>query len=56
MMLIRTSPAEMAGNHDPQLCMIKQLLIENGCETDLCAAAQREMERLQACYSPPEHA
>jgi 2-(1,2-epoxy-1,2-dihydrophenyl)acetyl-CoA isomerase len=48
--------AEIAGNPDPQLRMIKQLLTLNGCETDLGRVAKREMGLLRECYATPEHA
>jgi enoyl-CoA hydratase/carnithine racemase len=48
--------AEIAGNPDPQLRMIKELLTENGSEVDLTVVGKRELERLRHCYETPEHA
>ncbi len=47
---------EIAANPDPQLRMIKQLLTENGADTDLKAVSMREMTHLKQCYETPEHA
>lgn len=46
----------MAGNPDPQLRMIKQLLTENGTATDLVAIQERESALLRECWKSPEHA
>jgi enoyl-CoA hydratase/carnithine racemase len=46
---------EIAGNPDPQLRMIKELLTRNGSEPDLKAVQSREMELLRRCYETPEH-
>ena len=45
----------MAANPGPQLRWIKQLLSENGAETDLAAVQRREIEALQRAYASPEH-
>ncbi len=46
---------EIAGNPDPQLRMIKDLLTRNGSEPDLKAVQSREMELLRRCYESPAH-
>jgi enoyl-CoA hydratase/carnithine racemase len=46
---------QMAANPDPQLRMIKQLITQNGSESDLAEASKREFELLRQCYSSPEH-
>jgi 2-(1,2-epoxy-1,2-dihydrophenyl)acetyl-CoA isomerase len=46
---------EYAANPDPQLLMIKQLLTENGSETDLGLVQRREIAALNAAYKTPEH-
>ena len=48
--------ATIAANPAPQLRMIKQLLTENGSETDLALVQQRESELLRECWRSPEHA
>lgn len=48
--------AEIAANPDPQLRMIKQLLTQNGCETDLQEVSRREIRCVRECYATPEHA
>ena len=45
----------MAGNPGPQLRWIKQLLTENGAETDIAAVQRREIEALHRAYASPEH-
>ncbi len=46
---------EIAGNPDPQLRMIKELLTRNGTEPDLKAVQAREHEYLKRCYETSEH-
>ena len=46
---------EIAGNPDPQLRMIKDLLTRNGTEPDLKSVQSREIELLRRCYETPEH-
>lgn len=46
---------ELAGNPPTQVRMIKQLLTENACETDLALVQRREGEALAAAYRTPEH-
>ncbi len=46
---------EYAANPDPQLRLIKQLLTQNGSETDLAAVIAREGAALQVAYKTPEH-
>jgi enoyl-CoA hydratase/carnithine racemase len=46
---------EFAANPSPQLRMIKQLLTENGAETDLDAVQGREGAALKIAYTTPEH-
>jgi enoyl-CoA hydratase/carnithine racemase len=51
------SVAAMIGaNAAPQLRMIKQLLTQNGSDTDLLAVQARESEMLRECWKSPEHA
>lgn len=45
----------IAANPAPQLRWIKQLLTENGAETDLDAVQRREGEALQRCFASAEH-
>ena len=45
----------MAAHPGPQLRWIKQLLTENGVETDIGAVQKREGEALQRAYVSPEH-
>lgn len=45
----------IAANPAPQLRWIKQLLTENGAETDLDAVQRREREALQRCFASAEH-
>jgi enoyl-CoA hydratase/carnithine racemase len=45
----------IAANPDPQLRMIKQLITQNGSESDLSLASKREFELLRQCYGSPEH-
>lgn len=47
--------ASIAANPAPQLMWVKELLTENGCETDLAMVQKREMERLAKAYVSPEH-
>jgi enoyl-CoA hydratase/carnithine racemase len=46
---------EMAGNPDPQLRMIKELLTRNASETDLALVQQRETDFIRHCWTTPEH-
>jgi enoyl-CoA hydratase/carnithine racemase len=46
---------EIAGNPDPQLRMIKELLTQNGSEPDLTTVQARELALLHRCYGTPEH-
>lgn len=48
--------ASMGANAAPQLRMIKQLLTQNGSDTDLERVQARESELLRACWASPEHA
>ena len=45
-----------AANPDLQLRMTKQLLTENGVDTDLTAIQRREQQMLAECWKSPEHA
>lgn len=45
----------MAANPDRQLRMVKQLLTENGSESDLDTVVGRETVLLNQCYESPEH-
>lgn len=45
----------MGANPPPQLRWIKQLLTQNGSETDLARVQGREMQRLAEAYKTPEH-
>jgi enoyl-CoA hydratase/carnithine racemase len=45
----------IAANPALQLGMVKQLLTENACETDLGLVQKREMERLAVAYESAEH-
>ena len=47
--------ASFAANPSPQLRWVKELLTENGADTDLAAVQRRELERLHAAYQTPEH-
>ncbi|MFT3853537.1 MAG: enoyl-CoA hydratase-related protein [Ilumatobacteraceae bacterium] len=46
---------EFAANPGPQVRMIKELLTENGVETDLTAVQRREITALEQAYRTPEH-
>ena len=46
---------EIAANPSPQLKMIKQLLTDNGAETDLDLVQKREGEALKVAYKSKEH-
>ncbi len=46
---------QIAENPRPQLRMVKRLLSQNGCETDLSLVQEREMTLLRECYQSPEH-
>jgi enoyl-CoA hydratase/carnithine racemase len=46
---------DIAANPGPQLRMVKQLLGQNGCETDLRLVQEREMTLLRECYQSAEH-
>ena len=48
--------ATIGANAAPQLRMIKQLLTENGSDTDLARVQARESEMLRECWRSPEHA
>lgn len=45
----------MGANPPPQLRWIKQLLTQNGSETDIAKVQAREMKRLGEAYTTPEH-
>jgi 2-(1,2-epoxy-1,2-dihydrophenyl)acetyl-CoA isomerase len=45
----------IAGNPMPQLRWVKELLTENGSETDLRAVQSREHKRLAQAYASAEH-
>ena len=45
----------MAANPTPQLRWVKELISENGSETDLARVQAREMARLNEAYASPEH-
>lgn len=45
----------MAANPDRQLRMVKQLLTQNGSESDLDTVIGRETVLLNQCYDSPEH-
>ena len=47
--------AEFAANPSPQLRMIKELLSQNGSDTDFTAIQQREIAALEQAYRTPEH-
>lgn len=47
--------ATIAANPAPQLQWVKELLTQNGSETDLTVVQKREMERLAQAYASPEH-
>ena len=47
--------AEFAANPSPQLRMIKELLSQNGSETDFAAVQRREVDALAEAYNTPEH-
>ena len=46
---------EIAAQPAPQLRMIKQLLTQNGSDTDLESVQQRESSMLRTCWKTPEH-
>ncbi|WP_084397695.1 enoyl-CoA hydratase/isomerase family protein [Henriciella aquimarina] len=46
---------EIAENPSPMLRMTKELLSANACETDTRLMQAREHEKLETCYSLPEH-
>lgn len=46
---------EIASNPDPQLRMIKELLTQNGTDSDLSRVSRREFKMLAACYKTDEH-
>lgn len=46
---------EIAANPIPQLRLIKQLITQNGSDTDLRRVEQREKELMAYCYTTPEH-
>jgi enoyl-CoA hydratase/carnithine racemase len=45
-----------AASPTPQALMVKQLLTQNGSDTDLRAVQRRESELLAQCWATPEHA
>jgi len=47
--------AEFAANPSPQLRMIKELLSQNGSDTDYAAIQKREDAALEQAYRTPEH-
>jgi enoyl-CoA hydratase/carnithine racemase len=47
--------AVIAGNPDPQLRMIKELLTRNGASSDLDEIQRIESELLRECWKTPEH-
>lgn len=47
--------ATIAANPAPQLQWVKELLTQNGCETDLALVQEREMARLEEAFLSPEH-
>ena len=51
-----TLAASFASNPTPQLRWVKELLTQNGSDTDLDAVQRRELELLSAAYKTPEHA
>ncbi|RIJ32507.1 enoyl-CoA hydratase/isomerase family protein [Henriciella mobilis] len=46
---------QIAENPSPMLRMTKELLTANACETDHRKMQQREHEKLELCYTLPEH-
>ena len=46
---------EIAGNPDPQLRMIKELLSRNATATDVAEVQRRETEMLRHCWTSPQH-
>jgi enoyl-CoA hydratase/carnithine racemase len=46
---------EIAENPSPQLIMTKQLLSQNGTDTDFTAIQERESALLRECWKTPEH-
>jgi enoyl-CoA hydratase/carnithine racemase len=47
--------AEFAANPSPQVRMIKELLSQNGSETDIAAVQGRELAALRVAQKSPEH-
>jgi enoyl-CoA hydratase/carnithine racemase len=47
--------AEIAANPQPQLRMIKRLLLDNAVESDLALVQRREHELIRECWRSPEH-
>ncbi len=47
--------SSMTNNPVPMMKMIKELLSQNACETDLTKVQEREIELLNKCYDLPEH-
>lgn len=45
----------LAANPPTAMRLIKQLLDENGADTDLIAVQRRELAALKQCYASPEH-
>ena len=46
---------QMAANPSPHLRWVKQLLTQNGAETDIALVQRREMEVLDLAYASAEH-
>ncbi|WP_300390322.1 enoyl-CoA hydratase/isomerase family protein [Henriciella sp.] len=46
---------QMADNPSPMLRMTKELLSANACDTDTDRIQKREHEKLELCYTLPEH-
>jgi enoyl-CoA hydratase/carnithine racemase len=46
---------QMAANPSPMLRMTKELLSANACDTDTGRIQAREHEKLETCYTLPEH-
>jgi enoyl-CoA hydratase/carnithine racemase len=55
MELAMSMATELAGNPPTQVRMIKELLSQNACETDLALVQQREVAALEKAYRTPEH-
>ncbi|MEQ9315743.1 MAG: enoyl-CoA hydratase-related protein, partial [Henriciella sp.] len=46
---------QMAENPSPMLRMTKELITANACDTDTGRIQAREHEKLETCYTLPEH-